>query len=138
MARQNIFDYHFLNCGYSAGYSANNLRSDFRDAILAIRPDRVYTVSEFEWHTDHQYACHLTQETLKELSGQMDYHPVFCETAVHGEDTDWPEPLKYNADGSVAYECFTDPFPTGNISLKWEDAIKITLQPRSIFGHSNC
>ena len=125
---QNFYDYHLLNYGISAYYTGNNLKNDLRDYILAVRPDSIYTTSEFEDHPDHQSALILTRDILSALSGEIGYHPSLFSTVIHGEDDGtWPEVLKYDSDGSIIYENFTNPFPTQTVSLNWEDAVKINL-----------
>lgn len=125
---QNFYDYHLLNYGTSAYYTGNNLRNDLRDYILAIRPESVYTTSEFENHPDHQSSLILTRDILSSLSGEIGYHPVLCSTVIHGEDdSSWPEALKYDSDGSIIYENFTNPFPAQAMGLSWDDTVKIYL-----------
>lgn len=131
---QNLFDYHFLNTGVTADYSASDLRNDFREYILATRPDRIYTTSEFEWHTDHKYAFLLAKETLDAVTKETDYHPVLCSTAIHGEslDVDWPELLTFNSDGTPVITGFTDPFPSSANAPDWNNAVKITLTDEEV------
>ena len=64
----NIFDYHTMNKGEPASYSGANLTDDFRNYLLACRPDRIYTTSEYEWHTDHKFAFILTTFRRNRLS----------------------------------------------------------------------
>lgn len=121
----NLFDYHTLNTGNHAAYTGENLVSDFTDYILVCRPDRIYTTSEFEWHTDHVYAFKLVKDTLVKLK-ETGYKPVLCETVIHGEDTSWPYPLEFNNNTPVITE-FTDPFPNTDTTLDWSRVIKIEL-----------
>ena len=122
----NLFDYHTLNTGNRAAYTKANLISDFTDYILACRPDRIYTTSEFEWHTDHVYAFNLVKDTLVNLKS-TGYTPVLCETVIHGEDTSWPYSLEYNSDNTPVITEFTDPFPTMDTTLDWSKVTKIVL-----------
>lgn len=124
---QNMFDFHTMNTGESASYTAANLRQDTHDYLYTIHPTRVYTTSEYEWHGDHAYAFHLVRETLELLSKDYDYHPILCESVIHGEETTWPEVLTYQADGSAVITSFTSPFPTMDTTLDWEKATKLVL-----------
>ena len=123
----NIFDYHTMNKGEPASYSGANLTDDFRNYLLACRPDRIYTTSEYEWHTDHKFAFILTRDTLKKLSGETGYHPVLCESVIHGEETTWPDRLKYDSSNKPVITGFTNPYPTMKTDLDWSKVKKITL-----------
>ena len=123
---QNLFDYHTLNTGNHAAYTKANLISDFEDFILACRPDRIYTTSEFEWHTDHVYAFKLVKDTLVKLK-ETGFMPVLCETVIHGEDPSWPYPLEYKSGDTPVITEFTDPFPNTDTTLDWSRVIKIEL-----------
>ncbi len=129
---QNIFDYHSLNTGDQAQYCGGSLREDFRNYVLACRPDRVFTTSEFEWHTDHEYAFRLVKDTLTALNKEIGYHPQLLETVIHGEEKTWPEVLTYGPDNKVIIKEFTNPFPKQQTTLDWSKAIKITLTDEEI------
>ena len=124
-APDNLFDYHTLSTGSRAAYTKANLTSDFTKYLLTCRPDRIYTTSEFEWHSDHVYAFLLVKSTLENLP-ETGYKPVLCETVIHGEDTAWPYPIEYK-DGELVVTEFTDPFPTADTTLDWSKAVKIVL-----------
>lgn len=123
----NVYDYHTMNTGEPANYCGANLKSDLADYLLACRPDRIYTTSEYEWHTDHKFAFILVRETLKKLSSETGYHPVLCESVIHGEETTWPEHLKYDSSNKPVIAEFTNPFPTMKTDLDWNKVKKITL-----------
>ncbi|MBR2524191.1 MAG: PIG-L family deacetylase [Clostridiales bacterium] len=129
-----ILDYHLANVGEAAAYSGNNIRSDLKDIITTIRPDTVFTTSDSEWHPDHQAAYWLVDETISGLVDELDYHPVLCQSVVHGETADWPEVLEYTGDNEPVIENFTMPFPSGNSSLDWEQAVHITLTDEQVMN----
>ena len=130
---QNVFDYHTLRTGDHAGYSGANLRSDLEEYLLACRPDRIYTTSEYEWHSDHKYAFILVRDMLVKMSKENGYHPAFCTTAIHGEeDKTWPEVLTYDANNKAVITAFTNPFPTLKTDLDWNKAKKITLTDEEV------
>ena len=126
VSQLNAFDYHTMNTGDPADCSAANLTADFRNFLIANRPDRIYTTSEHEWHTDHQYAFILTRDTLKKLSSETGYHPVLCESVIHGEDKVWPQETS-GGTGTKTVSRFTDPFPTKKNDLDWNKVIKFDL-----------
>lgn len=123
----NVYDYHTMNTGSPAGYSAANLKADLSDYLLACRPDRVYTTSEYEWHTDHKFAFLLVRDTLKKLSGETAYHPVLCESVIHGEDKEWPGKLSYDSDSKPVITRLTNPFPTMKTNLDWNSVKRVDL-----------
>ena len=123
----NLFDYHTLNTGEPADFTGANLRNDISTYLLACRPDRVYTTSEYEWHTDHACGFHLVKETLANLTKETGYHPVLCEAVIHGEEDTWPEHLKYDANNKISAVEFTNPFPTKDTNLDWSKVKKVVL-----------
>ncbi len=128
----NMFDYHTLRTGKQARYTRNNLAEDLSEYLLACRPDRIYTTSEFEWHEDHKSAFLFVKEALEKLSKENAYHPVLCESVIHGEETTWPEHLSYNADGTAVITEFTTPFPTMETNLDWNKVTKIVLTDEEV------
>ncbi|GEM_PF-2295074 len=126
-SKQNMFDYHTLNTGSQAEYTRENFMADLEQFILACRPARIYTTSEYEWHEDHKSAFLAVKEVLGKLSADIDYHPILCESVIHGEETTWPEVLEYKADGSAVITEFTNPFPTMETNLDWNKVTKIVL-----------
>ena len=129
---QNFFDYHTLNTGEPADLTGTNITKDLTEYILACRPDRIYTTSEYEWHSDHKYAFLLTKNVLEKLSKDTGYHPVLLETVIHGEETTWPDHLVYDAANNPVYEEFTNPFPTMKTDLDWTKVKKIQLTDEEI------
>ena len=127
-----MFDYHTLRTGKQARYTRNNLAEDLSEYLLACRPDRIYTTSEFEWHEDHKSAFLFVKEALEKLSKENACHPVLCESVIHGEETTWPEHLSYNTDGSAVITEFTTPFPTMETNLDWNKVTKIVLTDEEV------
>lgn len=114
----NMFDYHTLDTGSPASYSGFNLSSDMFNILSTLRPQTIYTTSEAEWHPDHKYASRLVCDTIVRVAQSFDYHPVLCQSVIHGEVAEWPD-----RDSSV----FDDPFPSGGVSLDWEEAVHFEL-----------
>ena len=124
----NLYDYHTLDTGSPADYTKQNLTSDLYNIIGTIRPDAIYTTSEFEWHPDHQYAFMLVKDTIEKLNKDSGYHTLLCESVIHGEDIEgWPEALEFDEKGNPILEGFTDPFPSGDVELDWNEVTKVTL-----------
>ena len=134
VSRLNLFDYHTLNTGDPADCCADNLRTDLREYLLACRPDRIYTTSEYEWHSDHKHAFILTRDTLKDLSEKTGYKPVLCESLIHAENEEikWPEPLTYDAANKPVITDFTCPFPSPKTDLDWSKVKKIVLTDEQV------
>lgn len=128
----NVYDYHTMNCGEPADYSAANLTSDLGNYLLACRPDRIYTTSEYEWHTDHKFAFIMVRDMLKKLSGENGYHPVLCESVIHGEETTWPDKLTYDSNNQPVITKFTNPFPTMKTDLDWNNVSKVILTDKQL------
>ena len=122
-----IYDYHLLDKGEHASYTSNNFRGDLENIIRTVRPDEIYTVSEYEWHPDHKYSCLITRDVIKSIQKDTDYHPVVYQSVVHGEEATWPERLKTDSSGNPDVERFTYPFPSGNVPLEWNKAERIYL-----------
>lgn len=129
---QNLYDYHTLNTGEPADFTGANLKSDLYSYLLACRPDRIYTTSEFEWHTDHASGFALVKETLENLSKETGFHPVLCESVIHGEENEWPERLSYGSDNKPVIKEFSNPFPTKETTLDWSKVKKIVLTDEEI------
>ncbi len=123
----NAFDYHTMNTGNPGKYCAADLTTDLQNYLTACRPDRIYTTSEYEWHTDHKYAFIMVRDMLKKLSGETGYHPVFCVSVIHGEETTWPERLTDDPNNKSIMRRFTNPFPTMKTDLDWDKAVKFDL-----------
>ena len=129
---QNLFDYRFLRSGSYAYYNRRDLTEDMHEYILANLPDRIFTTSEYEWHEDHKYAFLLVKSTIETIVKETEYHPVLCESVIHGEETTWPEYLTYNADGSAVITEFSTPFPTMQTTLDWNKVTKIILTDEEV------
>ena len=123
----NMYDYHSLATGKPAAYTYNNLKGDLYDIIDTVRPDAIYTTSEYEWHPDHAYAFKIVKDIVEELSSREGYHTMLCEGAIHGEDYDWPGVLEFDDNGDIVLTEYTDPFPTMETDLDWDEATKVTL-----------
>lgn len=123
----NIYDYHTLDTGSPADYNYTNFRTDLYNVIDTIRPDSIYTTSEYEWHSDHKYAYIVVREIVEELNREDGYHTRLCQTVIHGEDYSWPGTLDFDDNGDPILVEFTNPFPTTEIDLNWDDAVKVTL-----------
>ena len=124
---KNLYDYHTLNTGEPADFTGTNLRNDISTYLLACRPDHIYTTSEYEWHTDHAKGFHLVKDTLEKLSKETGYHPVLCETVIHGEEDTWPEHLVYDENNKIKAAEFSNPFPTKDTTLDWSKVKKVVL-----------
>ena len=122
-----IYDYHLLDQSEHASYTSNNFRADLENIIRTVRPDEIYTVSEYEWHPDHKYSCLITRDVIKEIQKDTDYHPVVHQSVVHGEEATWPVRLKTDSSGNPSVDRFTYPFPSGNVPLEWNKAERIYL-----------
>lgn len=129
---QNLFDYRFLRSSSYAYYNRRDLTEDMHEYILANLPDRIFTTSEYEWHEDHKYAFLLVKSTIETIVKETEYHPVLCESVIHGEETTWPEYLTYNADGSAVITEFSTPFPTMQTTLDWNKVTKIILTDEEV------
>lgn len=129
---QNLFDYRFLRSGSYAYYNRRDLTEDMHEYILANLPERIFTTSEYEWHEDHKYAFLLVKSTIETIVKETEYHPVLCESVIHGEETTWPEYLTYNADGSAVITEFSTPFPTMQTTLDWNKVTKIILTDEEV------
>jgi LmbE family N-acetylglucosaminyl deacetylase len=129
---QNLYDYHTLNTGDPADFTGANLRNDLSTYLLACRPDRIYTTSEFEWHTDHAFGFRMVKEILQNLSKEAGYRPVLCESVIHGEEDTWPEHLTYGSDNKPVIKEFSNPFPTKGTSLDWSKVKKIVLTDEEV------
>ena len=119
----NLYDYHTLNKGESALYTGDNFKKDLSDVLQVFMPQRIYVTSEYEWHPDHKYAC----RAVVGIAGDMANHPVICESVIHGEESTWPERLRYDASGEVIADCFTYPFPSGDVPYDWNEVERIEL-----------
>ena len=132
VSEQNLFDYRSLRSGSFGYYNRRDLTDDIHEYILTNLPDRIYTTSEFEWHEDHKYAFLLVKSTIETIVKEREYHPVLCESVIHGEETTWPEHLTYNADGSAVITEFSTPFPTMQTTLDWNNVTRITLTDEEV------
>ena len=123
----NMYEYHLLDTGEVGKYSRDHFLGDLTNVIRTCRPDVVFTTSEFEWHPDHASTFRFVRDILASLSTSCDYHPVLCESVVHGEEEEWPEELEFREDGTPIYKEFSNPFPTMETTLSWDEVTKITL-----------
>jgi LmbE family N-acetylglucosaminyl deacetylase len=94
-----LSDYHTFRFGSAALYNRFNIVLDLQDIISTYRPDHIYTVSEYDTHTDHFTTYSLLKLALSAvLSVDPNYKPVVHKTMVHFNSR-WPappDPIAYN------------------------------------------
>jgi LmbE family N-acetylglucosaminyl deacetylase len=86
-------DYHSYRFGSPAQYNKYNILLDLQDIISNFKPDHIFTVSEFDHHSDHS----TTYELLKlaiflVFENHPNYTPVIHKTIVWSGSSSWPEP----------------------------------------------
>lgn len=128
-----LYDFHTLQHAQAAAMTGYNIRKDLLDILSVHMPSEIYLPSEYDLHSDHASTNTLTMEALKKLWQEDGYNPRVYETIIHGYDDQlWPERLVRDENGEAVIRPFTNPFPQGEISLAWEDAVHIQLTPEMI------
>ena len=130
----NVYDYHTLCTGSGAKYSYANFKVDLYNLIDTLRPDKIYTTSEAEWHPDHCYAFKIVRDIVESLNSEKNYHTTICSSVIHGEDLEWPGRLDTDASGNPEIVEFTNPFPSGGVDLDWGKVTKITLTDEEVLA----
>ena len=74
----------------------------------------------------------MVRDMLKKLSGENGYHPVLCESVIHGEETTWPDKLTYDSNNQPVITKFTNPFPTMKTDLDWNNVSKVILTDKQL------
>lgn len=120
-----IYDYHTLNTGSAAEYRRSSLINDIYNILDTFRPQTIFVTSEFDNHNDHKAVYKFVNEEILQLKSDKNYRPILNESVVHGEnDASWPTRIDINNPVAVP---FTNPFPSNNVPLYWNNAKKIQL-----------
>ena len=84
-------DYHSYRFGSPAQYNRHNMLLDLEDIVSNFMPDHIFTVSEFDQHSDHSTSYELLNLALLSVSeNHPDYRPTVHKTIVHSSGS-WPE-----------------------------------------------
>jgi LmbE family N-acetylglucosaminyl deacetylase len=80
-------DYHTYRFGTPAKYNRANMVTDLADVLMTYWPDHIYTVSEFDAHTDHATTYRVLLLALaRARTASPSYAPVVHKTIVWVQD----------------------------------------------------
>lgn len=120
-------DYHTSMYKTPAVYCRKNFYNDLKDVILRIRPENIFTTSEYDIHGDHSGLYLFVRDVLEELKVKYSYETrLFC-GMVHSAEGDESWPLKCH--NIEAFTCPKDFDKT--TGLQWENRISF-LVPESM------
>ncbi len=109
-------DYHTYQFGAPANYNLANAVLDLQTVIQTYKPDRIFTLSEYDHHTDHSTTYLIAQMALSNLRTLLpNYTPAVHKTIVwSGREDIWPVPADPTAYNAVVPDLGTTP-------LAWND-----------------
>lgn len=113
-------EYHWKCFGEHGKYNRKTLKGDLKGILQELRPDVVFTTSEYDTHGDHSGLYHFLMEILDECREKAGIPTVYT-SIVHScaGDEYWPDRA------SLHFTC-----PCGleeKTGLKWEERICVPL-----------
>jgi len=120
-------DYHKLVTGASAPLTGNNVAWDIKHIIDAYRPNDIYTLSEYDTHTDHSHTYKFVDKAINDIRVlDPSYKPKLYYTieSFGMLGYTWPGyPGQYLPE--LSFPCPFDLEPT--TPLRWNERITISL-----------
>ena len=115
-------DYHTYRFGSPAAYNRPNIVTDLATVLSTYRPDHIYTLSEFDRHSDHATTYRLLRLAVDEVrAASPSYLPVIHSTIIWtAQSSIWPTPSD-----PVAYHTLVPGL--GSTTLAWEDRASLDV-----------
>ena len=120
-------DYHTYLTGAAGSYNRNTMRQDFEALIRNYRPDEIYTVTEYDEHTDHLAVALFVQDALTTLSqsAAISSAQLFQSIVWVPGGSDWP--MVDNSGFTPTIPFREPPTLSSQTPLSWSDIYRFPV-----------
>jgi LmbE family N-acetylglucosaminyl deacetylase len=122
-------DYHSYRFGSPGNYNRYNMLRDLEDIISSFRPDHIFTVSDFDGHSDHVTTFRLVRSAIiSVVTSNTGYTPSLHKAIVWwGGGENWPNPI----DAKAYFAEIPDLFSETGLVWNERESIDVPIEMQS-------